>query len=329
MPRTQDKFTIVNLKGINAMQKRIYLPLVFVITIMIITTSCKSPILQNPTGAHTPQKLLPTLTISTLATTNTIELTTYTPTIAASKPAETITTQTTITPYPVQELSDEGKLEVMNILDEKPNCRLPCWLGLTPGISSAYEVQAFFAKLGQQIPDVEKLNPKNSNWIILEISDYPQGYLSYKHFFVSTEWQDNIVTNIMVENWGHSEQFEIKKIADVLGEPDYIKINQGTSGGIPLYSVALIFEDRNLIIKLTGRLKSNNRSDGTQFEACIYDHTNQSVDVILFSDLIKDLILKEYDGSDIPWAEWQKEIGMSKSELYDLMSNSQQCLAYQ
>jgi hypothetical protein len=141
------------------------------------------------------------------------------------------------TPIPIQNLELEEAKQRIDFLSGGSNCQPPCFNGLTPGISSVWDVQGFFATLG--LTD-ESLTDNNGYLISKDAQGFwilnpsqgsvgkPVPYLLTSNFsdkpFIGVEWNDSLVTNITLGPLPYRTWVSIPRLYQRLGKPDAIKI---------------------------------------------------------------------------------------------------------
>jgi hypothetical protein len=207
----------------------------------------------------------------------------------------------------------------MDFLEEKPGCRLPCWNGLTPGLSTAWEVQAFFARLGL---DAGHLTAPNSpdlgeEYISLEQDNDSNDITTYTH----VKWEKNKVIWIEIELWDRPEHFSTSKMARVLGIPKEIKfhLSQGD-----WYSVLFHFPERQVAIVVHGvATLAYPSGEPLRTRVCLNDHRNQTANIQLYSIGRGEKIVEEY--IDPYWVDWASLLGISVEELFTLLQKGNGC----
>jgi hypothetical protein len=228
-----------------------------------------------------------------------------------------------ITPYPVQNLTESQKMVIMDVLNQAAVCPLPCWNGLIPGVSRPNDIQKFLAMMGLDI-NTYKDNDINKNGFGIELEGYPS---LNERFWLTIYFEEGIISEVEIRGWNHPKQYEISRIVNILGQPDSIRINNGAGGVIPTYEFVLLYPEKGVIFETYGKLKMSKSSSGeSTFLICANDHKEQSVTIRLFSDEIKDKVLYDYSGYDIPWLDWANSIGISKDELIKDLGNPSKCI---
>jgi hypothetical protein len=225
------------------------------------------------------------------------------------------------TPYPTADLTFAQLQQRFDFLAETPDCRLPCWLGLTPGVSPSEDVSRFLADLDV---DVRRAAP-GRNAIYVEFQEPMPALTVY--------WKDGFVTLITMELLEIPEYFEITRIADTLGTPNNIRflISQGER-----YEVVLHYTERKTLIAIYGNMRTHKADDGSWvLEVCIHDQTNQVAKVWLYSDASEGQATYEYYRDPaLNWVDWPAIIKettgqeITTEELFQRLLNPQECILH-
>lgn len=225
------------------------------------------------------------------------------------------------TPYPVQSLTAKQQLEMMDFLAEKPGCRLPCWNGLTPGISSSDELQGFFARLGHDFNSWDSPEDALEGARFVEMHNFPKGTYSSTQLIFEAKWSKGIVTSIGFGYWDHPEQFSIKHIADTLGVPSEIKIAQQQG---EFYSLLLLYTERQLYIQIDGkRLVKRPFDNPLPFDICLDNQDHKDVNALLYS---KEGYAHIASFLSEGWLNWSQVLGVSKEDLFQSLQQPGKCI---
>jgi hypothetical protein len=209
----------------------------------------------SSTNTPAPTPYLTSLPSSTAsATAKVVSSVATTQTFVPSLPPTSTRVQTSV-PHPIATLTKSDLVFKFDFWAEPSICSLPCWNGLTPGVSSEGDVQGFFARLGF---DVRNYTPKPTSngtyWIkksLDRLAEEPENAPR-----VSVAWKDGIVQYIEIANWNHPEIFEIDRLADAMGEPGDIKVWQGLWGTEPApYGILLNYDSRQVLLEISGYRK--------------------------------------------------------------------------
>ncbi|MBW8010502.1 MAG: hypothetical protein FVQ83_04560 [Chloroflexi bacterium] len=174
------EYLAMQLSQTNQMKKLILL-------ILLVLTACaRTENQQSTSEISTPStgRALPaTRTLSPSATT------TFTPTITATTTSTTMPTRTPLPTWtPLPTLSSEEALELVEELyATNAGCRLPCWWGITPGVTSWEEARQFFATFATEIIQSDSIQISEKGVTYIEtrnivrypiVADYPVGGFS-------------------------------------------------------------------------------------------------------------------------------------------------------
>ena len=238
----------------------------------------------NPTGRITTQEIITTVqpTLSTGETsTNLITSTlqqvlpptsTIMPTPSQITPSTmTPTAILTWTPLPVLPTLSPGDAETMilDLIDNNGNCFLPCWWGITPGVTPWNQASQFLATFmsirGPSLQTIGNLIHE-SYWI--RFSD-GEKYYSF----------DIVVVNSIVHEIGARYEItighQLNRLLENNGQPDetWLAIMPDTPGG-PWFFLVLYYQEQGILAQYNGsaidfgRLDSNGEYIQTGFRVC-------------------------------------------------------------
>jgi len=256
-------------------------------------------------------------------------LPTKTPTQTPIPTNTSIPSPTLRTPIRVQNLDLEEAKQKMDFLSGSSNCDLPCFNGLTPGISSVWDIQGFFARLGfdsekdRIVDDNGYLVSKDDQefWILEPIqgvvySQVPYLLTSNFHYrpFLSVEWNEVIVTTIELGYLPYRSWISIPRFYEQLGKPDTIKIvGDGGEGNIVAFYLQLYFSAYKTSVEYVIR--------STDF-----------TDVCLYSDAPADARVTigqpSYQYFDLELTNWHEMNGMDFDNLVNKVGTGDFCLPY-
>ena len=131
---------------------------------------------------------------------------------------------------------------VYDWLNDKP-CTIPCWEGITPGITSYSEAMKIIEKLPftTKIEDDTPTTPR-IRWKWLGFEDV---FSSASIFYDDSNAQKKIITI----NLSFPEGFKVKAVLTKYGEPDYVWNEKSTiDGKSTTYSTALIYLNKGFTI---------------------------------------------------------------------------------
>jgi len=311
------------------MKKNRKIDLLFLI-ILFLLSAC------NPyQGKDTPEvnktvNVTSTEKLTTIETTPTNEIKkTNLPNPINSKTPTLVLTQTitptaapTFTMIPIQTLTTNQLLTVMNILDGTPSCSIPCWNGITPELSKKDELIGFFTRLGYEDTNLIREDVKIMNgWIKIELRpDYSGGTLEKPIHWIFVTWNKNFVDRLELQTWDHPEQYTIKKLEEKFGIPNEIKIVNGP--GDMRYLVMLSYEQFHAVFKIFGNMQQRlPNNEPLPFCVNIQDPSDQVVHVILYSEEIKDEVMKPFEEEQ--WFNWAEVLDISTEELFGRLKTTE------
>lgn len=154
---------------------------------------------------------------------------------------------------------DDATLQVIELLETNGGCELPCWWGVTPGITKWEEVWQRFAKLVGYSDFGDPLFLELESYFQIGISFpvstevwVPEGILdSYSQTFWFGK-EDHVVEAL----WAHvgrdtAQQYSISRILSRFGEPTQILIGDkyyASSGHVAL-GLKLVYQDLGLLFQ--------------------------------------------------------------------------------
>ncbi len=145
----------------------------------------------------------------TPAPTNTVTPTsTHWPTITARptytpRPTKTPTPTTTTTWTPIPTLSpDKAQAKVLELLKTNGGCKLPCWWGVTPGVSTDADFEALFTPYSAISPFYKGESYKSVEF------EFGQEIITFLNIYYRTRPDQNTIDIIDVSTWA------LRKIGD-------------------------------------------------------------------------------------------------------------------
>lgn len=296
---------------------QIYFRYLFVSLIVGLLAAC-SP-MDNPSGL-TASDTPPLPTVNTNPPT--VVMPTETPFVTSTP---VITPTETKTPHPILTLTPNEKLEIMNYLEEKPGCDLPCWNGLTPGISSSDEIQGFFARLGFDFGEWDTPDQAREGERMIELHDFPQGTYSSTQLIFLVKWSKGLVDYIAFDYWDHPEQFTIDKIAKMIGVPAEIKVAEQQGEG---YQILFLYPKKNLLIIIHGKRIFARPTDQLPFDICIENRDHQAIESwFLSNDEYANAVNDRYASTNGGWLSWSKALGVSVEDLFQQLQQPGKCIS--
>lgn len=128
----------------------------------------------------------------------------------------------TYTLFPVATPTIDERMPRIDVLSGGMGCELPCWLGLTPGVSLFDDISPFAAKLGLEFH--ENLYQKVDGTAILDLTDSDNNK-NEKTISVYINWKKGIVSSIIIQQHFLNENsafLRIERLQNQAGFPDQI-----------------------------------------------------------------------------------------------------------
>ncbi|PKO14728.1 MAG: hypothetical protein CVU39_13440 [Chloroflexi bacterium HGW-Chloroflexi-10] len=203
-----------------------------ILIILFLLTGCYS----QPVETLSVEMVSPTVTeISPVETLEPVSspMVTLTPTQRPTPTPEpsltpVIDPTSTSTPRPVVTLTKDEARNITNILTETNECQLPCWKGLTPGVSTIGDIKDFYAELGLEILE-EKYNEEfgEIGFFIPNSENGKQNLNSEEdeEILVRVYWDKGIVKSIVIFLEEVPEFLNVDKQLKQLGYPDSIYLH--------------------------------------------------------------------------------------------------------
>jgi hypothetical protein len=156
---------------------------------------------------------------------------------------------------------------VADLLADNGGCELPCWWGITPGVTPWAEAQQMFLSYGKSVSTYEA----TPDWGIAHKvglfgrhERYPFDYL-VEHTLYE---RDGIVSMIGIhghtpgwpaDEWSVSERFipdwqrhSLDQVLARFGQPSQVLLHYWAESAPPPFSVAVLYEDRGILIEYMG-----------------------------------------------------------------------------
>jgi hypothetical protein len=256
----------------------------------VVLSSCSSNISASPTATFTPIAK-PTSTIfpspsplpsSTYAPTKTHTpppSSTYTPTITHTpSPSPTAT----ITPTPLPTIArNKGAAKLEQLYGNNNGCRLPCWWGIIPGVTTWGETLHFLNQFSE-FSGIEKdsqfsltENPgKFTHYTLRLPSPYPQVF--YYATRVDFEEQSGIVVAIRLWDDIGSHMFSPNKLHSEYGNPDRVfVVPEGCNHNLCSTHMYFIYDSQRFMS--LDLLESFPKENDTEINLCISNYTWLSI----------------------------------------------------
>lgn len=189
--------------------------------ILTIVAGCGTPIrvTESPTITHTswgtPSK---TILISTATTTPTTI-----PTMTLSPTDTPIPTNTgTTTPIYLPTLPPEqAKALMLELLQTNGGCQLPCWWGITPGVTTWEETLRIVSPIASGISIYEREGGLNA---AVSFNNHPEGI---DPFGFDTIIKDGIVQDLSISSYGPGgiPFYSLSNVLDTYGKPEEVWVD--------------------------------------------------------------------------------------------------------
>jgi hypothetical protein len=211
-------------------------------------------------------------------------------------------------------LSAEEAARIGDFLTMDQTCRLPCWNGVTPGISGAGELQGFFARLGIDMKNlVPQVFDDDSLYMYTEFDSYPYGHKNLTPW-VFMYWEDGIVKVIMIDGLDYSV-FNMGRYAETLGIPDQIDYQVRNGGG---YYLRLQYREYQTFITISGKTIMGE-------SICLPDKDSPWMKVDLFArePEWEEMVLNMYGDY---WVQWESKLNLTTEEIFDKLQEPGICM---
>ena len=198
--------------------------------LLFIVVSCSSPI-DSPVIPTTTQ-----VQVSASPSLSTLPLQTHTPTISRPLQSPTWTPLSTLSPEDAQDF-------VEDLLATNAGCKLPCWWGLTPGVTTWQTTERFlntFATVNTRGDVPQQFMADVFILTLKELEIYPMQ--SYR-------FQDGILETIKIDDPGRSSAFNFLEFLNTYGPPSEVWIrtySEGVREVSPPFEVALFYPDQGI-----------------------------------------------------------------------------------
>ena len=220
------------------------------------------------------------------------------------------------TPKPTPILPPRLPLDLTAFLNPTLDCQLPCWNGLTPGLSTEEEISPFFQKFGL---DAESAIGARC----IDLSNYPAGNASRTDPQICVFSNDGVVNRMQLLNWSHPEQFTPRRINIILGIPDKIFIPTAPMEDPERFGLILFYPEKGVSLEIQGKLDRE-----LQGYLCISDRRFQWGTVTFFSDDQRFSLIQEYQSNPQAYVDWAQLRGQPVQQLYDALIDPNRCLPY-
>lgn len=261
---------------------KFFLPLYISLNLLVLFAGCSPPDELQPILSPTKETASPIISATVIESTPTA---TNTPTSVPSStytltPTPSITptnTPTKIPPTwtPLATLStQDAETLIYHLFETNGDCQLPCWWGLTPGLTpwqSAQQLLAQFATI--ETPSLNEGNEDNpsikttfyANVIVpvpVEISDI--------YFRQDFEVQEGFIQSITIPTTGNVQNYRLSKFLVENGRPNEILIRtykDNVQGFLP-FEIALFYSDKGILAVYYDQFA---KVTGDNVQGCFYN----------------------------------------------------------
>lgn len=223
-------------------RSHIYLLILAICSFLLFVNSCASR------GLNPPSTLVPTLGDKVTPTAS------RTPKIILSDTPTPSSTSATTTPHPLFTLSPEQAEEkIQELMKTNGNCLLPCWWGITPGVTqfseATLQLDAFLSLLASDFPTNNEYGGIHYSYPDMGPFDGAFGTL----YMLS---KGNIVVSIVLDGYDTIAQYYgIQSMLKNYGPPDNILIytlkDSYGEGGLP-FVITLDYSSRGILVYYKG-----------------------------------------------------------------------------
>ena len=242
--------------------------------------------------------------------------------VSTKTPAPTPTVTWTL--EPLVTLSQEDVIRELDYLNESENCRLPCWHGLTPGVSNKDDMPIFLRTFGIDTSSKELELEGGYYHLGGSVPNYPK-FPSFPQGrqIIQVLWKDDTVEVIEIQGVNPKYAFDTDRIVSILGMPGRMLVFGGLAAPYT-FGLALDYPRQNILIDVGG--KSRSRPGDYQFttELCPWDNPYDYVVLYLYSKESKAQVMTWYN--DQPWYDWAKLLKISTEELFGRLQSPNKCI---
>lgn len=232
----------------------------------------------------------------------------------------TITPDRTHTPVPIVTLTKDEAKSIINVLEGAPSCKLPCWLGLTPGVSTFSDIQGFAAKLGMYFFE-DRYNQEEDMALfhVTNSENYKENPSNMEGNPTSVEvyWQDGVIKSIVILPNEVPTFLRVEQQRRSLGDPEQIFLTGPYNG---VMGFILDYHTHGFVFSLSSVTSK-------QATICLDDTLNKKIILELYDPDDPVNILNQVNlFGDLVWPT-QPDPGFSTHEIMDRIV-SKECLHY-
>ena len=220
----------------------------------------------------------------------------------------------TFTPHPIASLDASGAKKMIDLLlPGTPDCQLPCWNGVTPGVSGINQLQGFFARLGidKGFLVSEKIDTGKFT-MTAEFGNYPDKHKGKFAPKITIYWENNIVKAILIRSINYST-FNFAELSANLGFPDQIHYEVGNGGG---YTIRLHYKKQRVIALVHGKSIRGKL-------VCLPGPEGASIEMFTYAPDWESYMLDLRGGY---WRQWEVTLNLSTQEVFEKLQQPDACL---
>lgn len=202
-----------------------------------------------------------------------------------------------------------------------PDCQLPCWLGLTLGVSNEANARAWLDSLGLT-PRFEIEQQSDTGVIMRAENVNPDDVWAHQARRMYLTVHRNRAA--MIELYGvpllGDATEEIQGLVLLLGSPEAILLEPILGEDALGYSLRLAYPSRGLEVQFSGVADQAEVDGKVQDALCLARHPEWKADVLIF-----DTTYHSLSASDLNW-DWAMRFGVEETELLGWMLDPERCL---
>lgn len=268
-------------------------------------------LLASCSPAHVTPEVVPSTTIAPAPPT--VQTVTPRPSPTRHTPAPSLVpspTLPTISPTAV-EVSKLSLEEIRSRADftiQLPDCHLPCWNGLTPGVSTVSDLQGFFARLGMDIRDVDRFS-LDALGVTFTGGTKPPIFGS--GWPVQVTLKEDKVDFIEIESVEPPTFLSVRSVINNLGRAPDIYLGEDQ---YLRYEVLFNYPELRTGVVFSGADQDVQVSGGSIL-ACL--HSGMPASVFLYSADIFSVLQAHPSFDQEIWIEWPSSLGQKPEQLID------------
>jgi hypothetical protein len=197
-----------------------------------------------------------------------------------------------IPPNPQALSPDAEDALLVDRLANNGGCELPCWWGITPGVTLWEDAQKQFLDYGESVTswswDADEWGMGHKTGLLGRRESYPFDYV-VEHVFYE---RDGIVSLIGAQGhvpgwpaheWSLSPRFAedwdrytLDRVLDRFGKPSQVLLHYWGDFEAP-FGVAVLYEDRGVLVEYMGLARGEEKEDGYGFDSVVLCPTKDRI----------------------------------------------------